>query len=96
MATSFVVYDLIFLVAFVAFVSFFLYSRKKNIKKEGLLILYKTKWVIKLINNIGKKFPKTIGFLSYISIITGYILMVAMFYLLGKIVYLDGTVTSLV
>jgi len=85
---SFLIYDLIFLVLFVVFVSFFLYSRRKNLNREGLLILYKTKWGINLINFIGKKFPKTLNVLSYISITTGYVLMIGMFYLLGKIVYL--------
>jgi len=85
---SFLVYDLIFLVVFVVFVSFFLHSRKKNLKREGLLILYKAKWGINLINYIGKKFPKTLSVLSYVSIATGYVLMIGMFYLLGKIVLL--------
>ena len=85
---SFLIYDLIFLVIFVAFVSVFLYSRKKNLKKEGLLLLYKAGWGIKLINYIGKKSPKTFHILSYVSVTVGYILMVGMFYLLGRIVYL--------
>ncbi len=50
---SFLVYDLIFLAAFLIFFSVFLYTRKKNLKKEGLLLLYKTKWGIKLIDYIG-------------------------------------------
>ena len=85
---SFLVYDLIFLVVFVAFVSYFLHTRRKNLKREGLLILYKAKWGINLINFIGKKFPKTLSVLSYISITMGYILMIGMFYLLGKLVLL--------
>jgi len=85
---SFLIYDLIFLVIFVVFVSIFLYSKRKNLKKEGLLLLYKAEWGIKLINYIGKKAPRTFHVLSYISITMGYVLMIGMFYLLGKIVYL--------
>jgi len=85
---SILIYDLAFLAIFVAFVSVFLYSRRKNLKREGLLILYKAAWGIKLINYIGKKAPRTFHVLSYISITVGYVLMVGMFYLLGRIVYL--------
>ena len=85
---SFLIYDIIFLVIFAAFVFVFLYSRRENLKKEGLLLLYKAGWGIKLINYIGKKSPKTFHILSYVSITIGYLLMAGMFYLLGKIVYL--------
>ncbi|MBI2043470.1 site-2 protease family protein [Candidatus Pacearchaeota archaeon] len=85
---SIYVYDVTFLVVFAAFVSYFLYTRRHNLKREGLLFLYKAGWGIKLIDKVGNRYKKTLGILSYLSIITGYILMVAMFYLLGKIVYL--------
>ena len=93
---NFIVYDLTFLVLFAAFVAFFLYSRRKNLKREGLLILYRAGWGIKLINTIGNKYKKTLNALSYISIITGYVLMVVMIYLLGKLVYLYVTLPSVV
>jgi membrane-associated protease RseP (regulator of RpoE activity) len=88
---SFIFYDLVFLVLFVLFVFLFLRSRKKNLKKEGLLILYKAQWGIKIINYIGKKSPGTFKVLSYISVITGYILMVGIVYLIGRIVYVYAT-----
>lgn len=88
---SFIFYDLIFLALFVIFVFIFLRSKRKNLKKDGLLILYRTKWGINLINAIGKKFPKTLRFLSYISIGIGYILMVGIIYLIGRVVYVYGT-----
>tara|TARA_Y100000310_G_scaffold163852_1_gene163686 strand:+ start:619 stop:2043 length:1425 start_codon:yes stop_codon:yes gene_type:complete len=93
---SFLIYDIIFLVLFATFLFVFLHSGKKNLKREGLLILYKASWGIKLINYVGKKSPRTFKVLSYISIVMGYILMVTMFYLLGKIVYLYVTLPSLV
>src|SRR3989338_10457786 len=93
---NFIVYDLTFLVLFAAFVAFFLYSRRKNLKREGLLILYRAGWGIKLINTVGNKYKKTLNVLSYISIITGYVLMVVMIYLLGKLVYLYVTLPSVV
>ena len=78
---SFVIYDLIFLVLFLAATSFFLYKRRKNLKREGLLYIYRTKWGINLINFIGKKYKKTLKVLSYFSIVSGYLLMIGMFYL---------------
>jgi len=85
---NFIVYDICFLVLFVILISIFLYMKKKNLKKEGLLLLYKTSWGIKLINYIGNKYKKTLKFLSYISIGLGYCLMAGMLYLFGKIVWI--------
>ncbi len=83
---SFIIYDLTLLVLFVIFISIFLYKRRKNLKKEGLLFLYKTEWGIKLINNIGNKYKKTLKILSYVSIVTGYFLMIGIFYLFYMLV----------
>ena len=93
---NFIIYDLTFLVAFAIFVSVFLYSRKHNLKREGLLFLYKAGWGIKLIEKTGSKYKKTLGVLSYFSILTGYVLMVVMLYMLGKIVYLYVTLPAVV
>jgi membrane-associated protease RseP (regulator of RpoE activity) len=43
---------------------------------------------MKLIDRVGKKYKKTLGFLSYIMIGIGYILMGSMLYLFGKIIYI--------
>ncbi len=85
---NFVIYDIIFLVAFAIFLGIFLYTRRKNVKREGILLLYRAHWGIKFINKIGKKYKKTLHFLSYISITVGYFLMGIMVYLFGKIVWL--------
>lgn len=84
---DFTVYDIILLVSFVVFTSVFLYKRRKNLKKEGLLFLYKTSWGMKLIDKIGNKYKKTLDFLSYVSIAVGFLLMAAMIYLFGKLVW---------
>ena len=65
---NFIALDISLLVIFVIFISSFLYIKRKNLKKEGLLFLYKTTWGIKLIDRIGKKYKKILGFLSYVSI----------------------------
>jgi len=83
---SFFIYDLIFLVLFLTVFSVFLYTRKKNLKREGLLYLYRTSWGIKLINRIGKRHNKAMRILSWLSIISGYFLMAGMFYLVYVLV----------
>jgi len=78
---SFIIYDIMLLVLFAIFISIFLYRGKKNLKKEGLLLLYKTSWGIKLINYVGKNFKKSLKFLSYVGICVGYFLMAGVIYL---------------
>jgi len=93
---NFIVYDLVLLAIFAVFVSVFLRRNRANLKREGLLYLYKASWGIKLINYVGNKYKRSLGFLSYISIIMGYILMIVMLYLLGKIVWIYAFVPEIV
>ena len=86
MALSFLAIDLIFLAAFLMFFSVFLYTRKHNLKREGLLVLYRTQWGVKLIDYLGRKHKKTLDVLSYVSIACGYLLMIGIFYLIYVIV----------
>lgn len=81
-------YDLALLALFILFITLFLYRNRKNLKKEGLLFLYKAEWGIKLINKVGEKYKKLLSKLSYVSIGMGYLLMVGILYLVGKIVYI--------
>lgn len=83
---SFVFYDIGFLVIFVALVAIFLRRNKKQIKKEGWLLLYKADWGIKLIDKVGNKYKKSLKFLSYVSVVLGYILMIGMLYLAYNII----------
>ena len=84
---NFTILDIAFLVIFAISVSVFLFLHKKNLKKDGLMILYRTKLGMKLIDSFGKKHKKLLGVLSYISIITGFILMGVMVYFFGKLVW---------
>lgn len=86
MVNVFTYIDLIFLVLFVAFFSVFLYTRKHNIKREGLMVLYRAQWGIKLINYLGSRYKKTLKSLSYVSIAVGYLLLVGVLYLIYGIV----------
>lgn len=85
---NFTGYDIIFLIFFLILISVFLYINRKNLKRDGWLFLYRTKWGMKKIDRIGKKYKKTLKTLSYVSITCGYFLMGFMLYLFGKMVYL--------
>ncbi len=85
---NFIVYDIFLLIVFAIVVSGFLYKNRANLKKDGLLFLYKASWGIKLINYVGNKYTKTLKVLSYVSIAIGYILMGFMLYFLGRIIFI--------
>ncbi len=82
---NFITYDLILLAIFIVSTSLFLYKRKENLKKDGLMLLYKTKVGVRIINFIGKKYKKTLNLLSYFSVGLGFILMICSLYLIGKV-----------
>ena len=85
---NFTTYDLILLAIFVLFVSIFLYRHRKNLKREGLLLLYKTNIGIRIIDKIGNKYKKILNILSWISIGLGFLLMLAMLYFFGRMVWI--------
>ncbi|MFA5953889.1 MAG: site-2 protease family protein [Candidatus Pacearchaeota archaeon] len=85
---TFTIVDLSLLVAFAIFVGIFLYINRRNLKKDGLFFLYRTKWGINLINKTAKKYPKTLKVLAWISVIVGYILMILMVYLFIRILWI--------
>ncbi len=84
---SFYIYDIGFLVLFTGFVVWFLYKRKDNLKREGLLYLYRTQVGVKFINYVGGKYKKTLSVLGFIGVIVGYGLMISMLYFLYQLVY---------
>ena len=85
---NFMIIDLTLLALFAIFVGLFLHRRRKEIKKEGLLLFYHAKWGIRLIDKIGKKYKKLLNVMSYVSVYLGYILMAAMIYFFGKILFI--------
>ncbi len=84
---SFMFYDLIFLVAFTLFVVSFLYTRRKNLKREGPMFLYRTQIGMKIIEYIGEKHKKLLHWLEYVVITAGYFLMAASIASIGYVVY---------
>jgi len=60
---NFYLYDIIFCIIFITFVSIFLYKRRDKIKIEKPFMLYRTQFGIKLIEKIAKK-KKLLNFLE--------------------------------
>lgn len=83
-----IIYDLGFLVLFTAFVVWFLYTHRNNLKREGILYLYRTKFGMRAIEATSKKFKGTLRWLQYVSITTGYILMASIIFLFFQLVYI--------
>ncbi len=85
---SFYVYDISFLIIFGTFLAIFLIKRRKKLQREGILILYRTKLGIRIINYLSKKYRKVLKFLEPLIIFTGYALMLGMLLLLFQLVYI--------
>lgn len=86
-ADPIVKYDLILLILFTLFVIIFLYTRKHNLQKEGLMYLYRTQWGVKYIDKFAKKYKNILKPTQYAIIFTGYILMAIIIYLIINAVY---------
>lgn len=81
-------YDLMFLTVFCIGVFLFLYSHRKNLKREGWMYMYRTKLGVEAIDKFSSKFSKVLHALKYPIIIVGFGLMAVMIYLLCQTVYI--------
>ena len=81
---SFVIYDLIFLALFTLGVALFLYIKRKNLQRQGIMYLYRTRIGIKIIDWTAKKFSKILKPVQYLVIVSGYTLMALMIWFLVK------------
>lgn len=82
------IYDLIFLTIFCIGVFWFLYSRKKNLQREGWMYMYRTKLGLEKIEKFSKKYSKMLYAMRYPIIFVGFVLMGIMIYLLCQTVYI--------
>ncbi len=80
-------FDLVFMVAF-ALIAFLLLRRnKKNLRKQGWIFLYHSKFGLKSIDWVAKKFSRILKPLQYVVVASGYILMALMVWMLGLSVW---------
>jgi hypothetical protein len=81
---EFWVYDVVFMILFTAFVTWFLYKRRKDTAREGLMFMYRTKFGIKAINYIGDNYRKFLNSLKPVIISIGFLLMGIILWMLGQ------------
>ncbi len=82
---SIYIYDIGFLILFSLFVFLFLHKRRKNLKKEGIMYLYRTRVGIKFIDYIGTKYKKFLTVYAFLGVVFGYLLMASMIWFLYKL-----------
>ena len=82
---SIYIYDIGFLVLFSLFVTLFLYKRRKNLKREGIMYLYRTRVGIKFIDYVGTKYKKFLTVYAFLGVVFGYLLMASMIWFLWKL-----------
>ena len=74
-------FELIFAFLFIIFLTLFLYIKRKKLFEQKVIpnvlhiMMYRTKLGLQFMDKTAKKFPKTLNFLSYISIATGFFFM---------------------
>ncbi len=84
---GFAFYDLIFLALFLLVFVVFLVLKKHNLKRQGLLYLYRTKIGINIIDWTAKKFSNVLKPAQYLVITSGYVLMGIVIWFLIKFSY---------
>jgi len=96
MVNLFTIYDLTFFALFTLIAIIFLYTHKKNLKREGIMYLYRTSFGVKFIESFSKKYKKILKPSQYLIIFSGYVLMVSMVYMLIKFtwIYLTSPVAA--
>ncbi|NCN98808.1 hypothetical protein COU62_03555 [Candidatus Pacearchaeota archaeon CG10_big_fil_rev_8_21_14_0_10_35_219] len=80
---SFIVYDLGFMILFGIVVFFLLHKYRQNLKRQGWIFLYHSKFGLKFIDWTAKKFEKILKPLQYLVITSGYILMAIIIWMIG-------------
>ncbi|MEK6854672.1 MAG: site-2 protease family protein [Nanoarchaeota archaeon] len=85
---GFVIYDLAFLAIFTIFIILFIQTKKKNLERQGILYLYKTKFGIDFIDKIAKKYKNILMPARYVVVASGIILMATIIWLMAQSTYL--------
>ncbi|MEM4181580.1 MAG: site-2 protease family protein [Candidatus Pacearchaeota archaeon] len=86
-----IIIDLVLFLLFCVFVSLFLYKKRKNLKREGLIFLYKTKIGIEFMNRFSNKHKKLLQKMSFFIIGISILLMIAVILLVLTQAYLYVT-----
>ncbi|HVY01929.1 MAG TPA: site-2 protease family protein [Candidatus Nanoarchaeia archaeon] len=93
---SFILYDIIFLILCLIAFTVFIYKKKHNLKRQGIMYLYPTKIGIVFIDKFTKKYEKVLRALQYPIVFSGYLLMGSMVWFLVKFTFSYLSSTELV
>ena len=94
---SFYYYDIPLFILFSAFVAWFLFRHRKNLKREmGVAFLYRTQLGVRTIERFTKKFKFALEKLKWVVITSGFVLMAAIVYLISKSLYIYITVPQII
>lgn len=83
--SSIYIYDISFLIIFTLFVVLFLYKKRANLKREGIMYLYRTKVGIKFIDYVGTKYKRFLSVYGFLGVVAGYFLMISMIWFLYQL-----------
>ena len=81
---DFWVYDVAFLVIFTIWVAWFLYTRKHNLGKEGIIFMYRTQVGVRAINWFSDKFSRFLHSIKYLVIGVGVVIMGIIMWMVGQ------------
>jgi membrane-associated protease RseP (regulator of RpoE activity) len=81
-------YDFLILGIFCLYLSYFLWTRRHNLGRQGIMYLYRTKLGINFIDRFTKKFQKVLRPVQYLVLVSGYSLMVGVMWMMIKTTYL--------
>jgi len=93
---DFLFYDILICIIFFIAVIIFLKKNKKNVSKEGVFFLYRSKFGIKKIDYLVKKYPKFFHFIEKINITVGFVGMAVILYLLAMSSYKIAAMTQVI
>jgi membrane-associated protease RseP (regulator of RpoE activity) len=85
---SFYVYDIAFLIIFSLGVYLFLRSNKDSLSREGWMFMYRTQLGVKAMTWFDNKFHSLLGYLRYVIVSLGFVLMFVMIWMLGQTVWI--------
>ena len=81
---SFWVYDVVFMVLFSGFIIWFLKTRKRDLRREGIIFMYRTQFGIDAIKYVGDNFKRMLHAIKYLIVGVGFVLMGAILWMLGQ------------
>ncbi len=79
--------DLAFLVVFCVWVVLFLFKNRRNLKREGIMYMYRTRLGMQAIENFSKNHSKLLKRIKYFVIVVAFFLMILIILLLATNAY---------